>query len=179
MAAQKLRREKSADALRSIGEAAAELGLQTHVLRYWEGKFPKHVKPIKRGDGRRMFRPQDVEALRAIQLLVHTRGMTLKGAKALLLEQGVQAVLSGDARLTVAPAAVEATEVGRNCELDLEPVVSPARDLQAKVSAAFDTEPRAAIAAGDAGSKQRLQNVLVEMTDLKRRIEAMRAVRAA
>ncbi|MEO9968390.1 MAG: MerR family transcriptional regulator [Hyphomonadaceae bacterium] len=179
MAAQKLRREKSADALRSIGEAAAELGLQTHVLRYWEGKFPKHVKPIKRGDGRRMFRPQDVEALRAIQLLVHTRGMTLKGAKALLLEQGVQAVLSGDARLTVAPAAAEAAKIGQNHELDLEPVASPARDLQAKVSAAFDAEPRTPIAAGDAGSKERLQNVLVEMTDLKRRIEAKRAARAA
>jgi len=103
MAAQKLRREKSADALRSIGETAGELGLQTHVLRYWESKFPKHVKPIKRSDGRRMFRPQDVEALRAIQLLVHSRGLTLKGAKALLAEQGVSAVLSGEARLTVAP----------------------------------------------------------------------------
>jgi len=174
MAAQKLRKEKSADALRSIGETASELGLQTHVLRYWEGKFPKHVRPIKRGDGRRMFRPQDVEALRAIQLLVHTRGLTLKGAKALLIEQGVGAVLSGDARLTVAPAAsVDGVEV------DAAPVASPARDLQEKVSAAFEAPTRAPIAAGEPGSKQRLQNVLGEMTDLKRRIEAMRAQRAA
>ena len=176
MAAQKLRREKSADALRSIGETAGELGLQTHVLRYWESKFPKHVKPIKRSDGRRMFRPQDVEALRAIQLLVHSRGLTLKGAKALLAEQGVSAVLSGEARLTVAPQPPQPID---EATAPAEPVTSPARDLQAQVSAAFDAEPRAPIAATDAGSKERLQNVLVEMTELKRRIEAMRDARAA
>lgn len=174
MAAQKLRREKSADALRSIGEAAGELGLQTHVLRYWEGKFPKHVKPIKRADGRRMFRPQDVDGLRAIQLLVHKRGLTLKGAKALLAEQGVQAVLSGDARLTVTP--VEADPEGAAM---VTPIESPARDLQAKVSAAFDAKLREPIPAGEPGSTERLQNVLVEMTDLKRRLDALRAARAA
>ena len=175
MAAQKLRKEKSADALRSIGETASELGLPTHVLRYWEGKFPKHVKPIKRGDGRRMFRPQDVEGLRAIQLLVHKRGLTLKGAKALLAEQGVQAVLSGDARLTVAPA--EGAEM--EAATDISAVKSPARDLQAKVSAAFDAKMRDPIPASEPGSPERLQNVLVEMTDLKRRLDALRAARAA
>ena len=76
--------EKSADAYRSIGEAASELGLPTHVLRYWETKFPRQVRPVKRPDGRRMFRPQDIQGLRAIQTLVHQRGMTLKGAKAAL-----------------------------------------------------------------------------------------------
>ena len=79
--------EKSADAYRSIGEAADELGLQPHVLRYWEGKFTRHLKPLKRPDGRRMFRPEDIVALRAIQLLVHERGLTLKGAEQLLNEQ--------------------------------------------------------------------------------------------
>jgi len=175
MAAQKLRREKSADALRSIGEAASELGLQTHVLRYWEGKFPKHVKPIKRADGRRMFRPQDVDGLRAIQLLVHKRGLTLKGAKALLTEQGVQAVLSGDARLTVAPVGATDLEETAN----IAPVESPVRDLQAKVSAAFDAKTRDPIPAGELGSTERLHSVLVEMTDLKRRLDALRAARAA
>ena len=171
MAARKLRKEKSADALRSIGEAAGELGLQTHVLRYWEGKFPKHVKPIKRADGRRMFRPQDVEALRAIQLLVHKRGLTLKGAKSLLAEQGVQAVLSGDARLTVAPVD--------GAELEAAAAPSPARDLQAQVSAAFNAPTREPIPADAPGSPERLQSVLVEMTDLKRRLDALRAARAA
>ena len=174
MAARKLRKEKAADALRSIGEAAGELGLQTHVLRYWEGKFPKHVKPIKRADGRRMFRPQDVEALRAIQLLVHKRGLTLKGAKSLLAEQGVQAVLSGDARLTVAPVEAEL-----EAAVSAAAAPSPARDLQAQVSAAFNAPTPEPIPADAPGSSERLQSVLVEMTDLKRRLDALRAARAA
>ena len=169
MAATKIRREKSADALRSIGEVAGELGLQTHVLRYWEGKFPKHVKPIKRTDGRRLFRPKDVEALRAIQLLVHERGLTLKGAKALLQEQGVSAVLSGEARLTL---AAPSDTKGALAE-------SPARKLQQAVSEAFgapvDPEARPA----PTGTPERLQSVLVEISDLKRRLDAVRARRAA
>jgi DNA-binding transcriptional MerR regulator len=102
MTAARNRVEKSATAFRSIGEAAAELGLETHVLRYWESKFPRDVKPVKRADGRRLFRPQDLEALRAIQILVHERGMTLKGAKSILAEQGLAAVLSGAAKLGTA-----------------------------------------------------------------------------
>ena len=86
--------EKSADAYRSIGEASEELGLQPHVLRYWETKFTKFVKPLKRRDGRRMFRPDDLAALRAIQMLVHDKGMTLKGAGKLLREQGVPFILA-------------------------------------------------------------------------------------
>ena len=89
MTATRNRIEKSSTAFRSIGEAAAELGLETHVLRYWESKFPRDVKPVKRSDGRRLFRPQDIDALRAIQILVHERGLTLKGAKSLLAEQGL------------------------------------------------------------------------------------------
>ncbi|MEL7128842.1 MAG: MerR family transcriptional regulator [Pseudomonadota bacterium] len=170
MAAQKIRKAKAADALRSIGEAASELGLQTHVLRYWEGKFPKHIKPIKRADGRRMFRPQDVEALRAVQILVHQRGLTLKGAKALLIEQGVEAVLNGNARL-IGP--IGSVETGSQPE-------SPARELQKVVSDAFgagvatDAQPVA-----PTGSDARLKTVLGEITDLKRRLDAVRAQRAA
>ena len=170
MAARKLRKEKSADALRSIGEAARELDLQAHVLRYWETKFPKHVKPIKRADGRRMFRRKDLEALRAIQILVHERGMTLKGAKAILTEQGVDIVLNGDARLVAAPPVAKA-EIAA-------PTPSPARDLQQAVSKAFGAAlPESAAEAS--GSTERLQSVLVEMTDIKRRLDALRATRAA
>lgn len=170
MATRTSRKEKAADALRSIGEAASELDLQAHVLRYWETKFPKQVKPLKRADGRRMFRPEDMDALRAIQILVHERGLTLKGAKALLTEQSVGAVLSGNARLVaasvdLAPRAAIATS-------------SPARDLQQVISKAFG----AAIPDNTqtaTGSPERLQSVLVEMSDLKRRLDALREARAA
>ena len=162
MAAASSRIQKSDSAFRSIGEAAAELNLPTHVLRYWESKFPRQIKPVKRADGRRMFRAQDIDALRAIQTLVHQRGMTLKGAKALLGEQGIDAVLAGEA--TLGGAAIEA----RN-------VTSPARELQTKVAAAFDAK----MDETEAPSSERLQSILIEMTDIKRRLDAARIARAA
>lgn len=174
MPAQKLRKEKSVDALRSIGEAAGELGLQTHVLRYWEGKFPKQVKPIKRGDGRRMFRPQDMDALRAIQILVHERGMTLKGAKTLFAEQGISAVLSGSAKLIVANGGAAGVDLPATT-----PRPSPARDLQQVVSEAFGAELPEPRVTEVTGSPERLETVLGEMTSLKARLDAMRAQRAA
>ncbi|WP_291203304.1 MerR family transcriptional regulator [Hyphomonas sp.] len=153
MTALKSRIEKSSSAFRSIGEAASELGLETHVLRYWETRFPRDIRPIKREDGRRLFRPQDMDALRAIRILVHERGMTLKGAKTILAEQGIEAVLGGTATLSAA----------------LEPVPSPARELQASVALAFAPPDR----------KARLEEALRELTDIKGRIDAARARRAA
>jgi len=154
MTALRARIEKSQTAFRSIGEAASELGLETHVLRYWETRFPRDVRPIKRDDGRRMFRPQDMDALRAIRILVHERGMTLKGAKTILAEQGIEAVLGGTATLSAAT---------------LEAVPSPARELQASVARAFAAPDR----------RTRLEEALLELTDIKTRIDAARARRAA
>ncbi|MEX1251187.1 MAG: MerR family transcriptional regulator [Hyphomonas sp.] len=154
MTALKSRIEKSSSAFRSIGEAASELGLETHVLRYWETRFPRDVRPIKRDDGRRMFRPQDMDALRAIRILVHERGMTLKGAKTMLAEQGIEAVLAGTAALSCTA---------------LETVISPARELQASVARAFAAPDR----------KTRLEDVLQDLADIKTRIDAARVRPAA
>lgn len=155
--------EKSADAYRSIGEAAKELDLPTHVLRYWETKFPRQVRPVKRPDGRRMFRPQDIQGLRAIQTLVHKRGMTLKGAKALLAEQGVEAVLSGEARVVLTEEAV------------IRPTV---HDMQDKVAEAFGAEkPARRELSGE--RRDRLKTVLTDLADLKARLDAARVNKAA
>ena len=70
---------KSADAFRTIGEAASELGLKTHVLRFWETKFD-NLRPMKRPDGRRFYRPEDMEVLRKLQNLLHVQGLTIRGA---------------------------------------------------------------------------------------------------
>lgn len=80
-AARRLR--KSPEAYRTISEVAAELEVPTHVLRFWESKFPQ-LRPIKRGGGRRYYRPQDVELLGRIRLLLHRDGYTIKGAQRLL-----------------------------------------------------------------------------------------------
>ncbi len=74
---------KSAAAFRTISEVAHELDVAQHVLRFWESKFPQ-VKPLKRGGGRRYYRPEDVELLRRIRALLYDEGYTIKGVQKLL-----------------------------------------------------------------------------------------------
>ncbi|WP_025898497.1 MerR family transcriptional regulator [Sneathiella glossodoripedis] len=79
--------QKSPDAFRTISEVSEELDIPQHVLRFWETKFTI-VKPLKRGGGRRYYRPSDVEIIRGIRDLLYTHGFTIKGAQKLLKEQG-------------------------------------------------------------------------------------------
>jgi DNA-binding transcriptional MerR regulator len=71
---------KAGDAFRTIGEVADALGIRRHVLRYWEDQFPM-LRPLKRGGGRRYYRPEDVRLVEAIDRLVHHEGYTLRGAR--------------------------------------------------------------------------------------------------
>jgi DNA-binding transcriptional MerR regulator len=71
---------KAPDAMRTIGEVAAALGIRQHVLRYWEEQFPT-LRPLKRGGGRRYYRPEDVALIATIDRLVHREGYTLRGAR--------------------------------------------------------------------------------------------------
>jgi DNA-binding transcriptional MerR regulator len=82
---------KSAEAFRTIGEVAGELGIPKHVLRFWEGRFPQ-IRPMKRGGGRRYYRPEDMELLRGIRALLHSEGYTIKGVQKILREQGIDQV---------------------------------------------------------------------------------------
>ena len=84
---------KSPDAFRTISEVADWLGIQTHVLRFWESKFSQ-VKPVKRAGGRRYYRPGDMLLLGGIRKLLHDDGMTIKGVQKMLREQGVAHVSS-------------------------------------------------------------------------------------
>jgi DNA-binding transcriptional MerR regulator len=74
---------KSDSAFRTISEVADELGVQQHVLRFWETKFIQ-VKPLKRGGGRRYYRPEDVALLKKIHTLLYSEGYTIKGVQKLL-----------------------------------------------------------------------------------------------
>jgi DNA-binding transcriptional MerR regulator len=78
---------KAPDAFRTISEVAAELELPQHVLRFWESRFP-HIRPMKRGGGRRYYRPDDVELLRGIRHLLYGLGYTIRGVQRILREQG-------------------------------------------------------------------------------------------
>jgi len=84
------RAPKSAAAFRTISEVAAGLDVPQHVLRFWEGKFPQ-VRPLKRGGGRRYYRPEDVALLRRIRELLHHDGYTIRGVQKLLKEGAVKA----------------------------------------------------------------------------------------
>jgi len=82
---------KSPDAFRTIGEVSEALAVPQHVLRFWETKFPQ-VRPLKRGGGRRYYRPEDVALLRHIRHLLHAEGYTVRGVQKLLRERATKPV---------------------------------------------------------------------------------------
>jgi DNA-binding transcriptional MerR regulator len=84
---------KSPDAFRTISEVAEDLDLPQHVLRFWETRFPQ-IKPLKRGGGRRYYRPDDVELLRGIRHLLYGEGYTIRGVQRILKEQGPRFVIA-------------------------------------------------------------------------------------
>jgi DNA-binding transcriptional MerR regulator len=84
---------KGPDAFRTISEVADELDLPQHVLRFWETRFAQ-IKPLKRGGGRRYYRPDDVDLLRGIRHLLYGEGYTIRGVQRILHEQGQRFVVS-------------------------------------------------------------------------------------
>ncbi len=101
--------EKGPDAFRTISEVADDLDVPQHVLRFWETRFSQ-IKPMKRGGGRRYYRPDDVDLLRGIRKLLYGDGYTIKGVQRILKEHGVRHVIGiGAARNgadTAVPAAI-------------------------------------------------------------------------
>ena len=84
---------KGPNAFRTISEAADELGVPQHVLRFWETKF-SFIRPMKRAGGRRFYRPQDIAVLRGVCTLLHNEGYTIKGVQKLHKEQGVKRLIA-------------------------------------------------------------------------------------
>ncbi len=158
---QKIRRRskptKSVEAFRSIGEAAKELGLKTHVLRFWETKFSQ-ISPMKRADKRRYYRPEDMLTIRAIQILLHERGMTIKGAQRYLASTSVRSLLDEE-KVTMIPSVA-----GKSVR-DLQDVVRSAVEGGAfKAAAEVQSEvPR-----------ERLDRLLEDLTGLKSRLDEVR-----
>jgi DNA-binding transcriptional MerR regulator len=104
---------KSEDAFRTIGEVSEDLDVPKHVLRFWEARFPQ-IKPMKRGGGRRFYRPEDVLLLRGIHHLLHRSGFTIRGVQKIFREQGVEAVknapVTGAPRATGSPPSAKRTK---------------------------------------------------------------------
>jgi DNA-binding transcriptional MerR regulator len=113
--------DKSPDAFRTISEVAEDLDLPQHVLRFWETRFTQ-IKPMKRGGGRRYYRPQDVELIKGIRHMLYDQGYTIKGVQRLLKENGNQfliAIGSGDV------AAAEAITLRRQAEAQAAVAAAP------------------------------------------------------
>ena len=128
---------KGPDAFRTISEAADELGVPQHVLRFWETKF-SFIRPMKRAGGRRFYRPQDISMLRGVKTLLHEDGYTIKGVQRLHKEQGLKRLLSaagGEAAPPPEPSRDEGPVLGlSNLRLgadDRERLVFALDDLQA------------------------------------------------
>ena len=142
---------KAADAFRTISEVAGELEVPKHVLRFWEAKFAQ-IRPMKRGGGRRYYRPADMELLRGIRHLLHAEGYTIKGVQKILREQGIDAV-KVFGRADDAPAADRAKPARRQEQpSEISKAVSA---LTGEAAPAPAPQPRrsSTIAAGDALDK--------------------------
>ncbi|GAA4661393.1 MerR family transcriptional regulator [Bartonella pachyuromydis] len=108
--------DKSSDAFRTISEVAELLELPQHVLRFWETRF-RQIKPMKRGGGRRYYRPADVDLLNGIKRLLYDQGYTIKGVQRLLKENGVAFVTAfGNGNLDAMDVVIEKKHGGQTVE---------------------------------------------------------------
>lgn len=179
--------DKAPDAFRTISEVADDLDVPQHVLRFWESRFPQ-IRPMKRGGGRRYYRPDDVDLLRGIRHLLYGEGYTIRGVQRILREQGgrfVQSVWHDGAPQPLPEAADEAAgpDQAETGEHDLHADMpergapatvvverEPAAPKAAAPAAARPPEPvRPAIAREDL---QRLRKTMDGLIDCRRMLDA-------
>jgi DNA-binding transcriptional MerR regulator len=153
------RNGKSAAAFRTISEVADDLEVPPHVLRFWETKFAQ-VRPLKRGGGRRYYRPEDILLLKQIRGLLYRDGYTIKGVQKLLRDGQVKLPAEADGR------AAEPDPVEDEVEATAE--VAEA----ASTSAPTSVEEPAAIAEE---TRDELHALLDELTGLKEKLDRLRA----
>lgn len=123
------RPRKAPTAFRTISEVADDLNIPQHVLRFWETKFPQ-LKPLKRGGGRRYYRPEDIALLRRISDLLYTQGYTIKGVQRLLREGGLpEGAEAADGELPLPEPPESAATLLRTALEELEDIAGELRAL--------------------------------------------------
>jgi DNA-binding transcriptional MerR regulator len=149
---------KSESAFRTISEVAGELDVPQHVLRFWEGKFPQ-VKPLKRGGGRRYYRPEDVTLLRRIRDLLYSEGYTIKGVQKLLREGGGREIVarSGEPDQQL-PIAINDGEAEGEAPDDMDEEVAGDEEGDAPI---FSTAPMSMPV------RRELETILAELENLR------------
>ncbi|HEV7274976.1 MAG TPA: MerR family transcriptional regulator [Devosiaceae bacterium] len=154
--------EKSPDAFRTISEAAEELDLPQHVLRFWETRFST-IKPLKRGGGRRYYRPEDVMLLKGIRHLLYDQGFTIKGVQRILKDQGSRYVIGIGEGKPVEPVTAPT-----------EQAPPPRAALSAPDADDVAPAPQGTAGAMTARDREKLSDVLRELLDCKRLLERAR-----
>ena len=156
--------DKSPDAFRTISEAADELDLPQHVLRFWETRFST-IKPLKRGGGRRYYRPEDVLLLKGIRHLLYDQGFTIKGVQKILKDQGARHVAA----------------IGNGGAVDVLPSPATADEqMEAAVDMADGEDEMSPVNGSGAGrelsgeGRDKLEAVLRELLECKRLLERAR-----
>lgn len=173
--------DKTQDAFRTIGEVAEALDLPQHVLRFWETKFSQ-IRPVKRVGGRRYYRPEDVQLVGAIRVLLYSEGYTIRGVQRILKEQGARAVVAasrakGAARGADAEAAAfDPAQTGPSADfltdLNMEHTADPASELDKSVGPSGETSPGATrLSAQD---RHRMEAILSELAEGARILEEAR-----
>jgi DNA-binding transcriptional MerR regulator len=179
--------DKAPDAFRTISEVADEIDVPQHVLRFWESRFTQ-IKPMKRGGGRRYYRPDDVDLLRGVRHLLYGEGYTIRGVQRILRDEGsafVQNVWRPGAALPPPPDAQDEPESFDVAETRAEPVLSlfSASSLRAGEAPASERrEPTIVPGASTSPSAQSgrvaettLRLVLDELVACRRLIDAVQA----
>jgi DNA-binding transcriptional MerR regulator len=175
--------DKAPDAFRTISEVAEELDVPQHVLRFWESRF-REIKPMKRGGGRRYYRPNDLDLLRGIRHLLYSEGYTIRGVQRLLREQGLRFVQSvwqeGAPQPVHQPGDVEEDEAAierpAEEEGELRLPLAGGDEGERSEQRFLPPAPRAAAPPPVAGltreDAQRLQAALRELTECRRLLDA-------
>ena len=146
--------DKAPGAFRTISEVADEIDVPQHELRFWESRFTQ-IRPMKRGGGRRFYRPEDVDLLRGVRHLLYGEGYTIRGVQRILREQGAAFVQS----IWRAGAQVPAPDPEDGEEDDMSAVAAPARsDPDLSVFAA--SSPRGAESASQERPAERREPIL-------------------
>ncbi len=125
---------KSKAAFRTIAEVADELGVGTHVLRFWETKFSQ-IKPMKRSGARRYYRPDDVELLRCIKDLLYVRRLTIEGAQKEIKNRGLKALIGETIQNDFFADVAEDNRSGENL---LQETAAELRDIRSELLQALD-----------------------------------------
>jgi DNA-binding transcriptional MerR regulator len=121
---------KGPEAFRTISEAADELNVPQHVLRFWETKFP-FIRPMKRAGGRRFYRPSDIAVLKGVRRLLHDEGYTIKGVQRLHREQGMKRLVAAGEGAAAPSASADFPASDDLHEVGTERLLSILEELEA------------------------------------------------